>query len=57
MANFLALFNWNLSELAYSHAADVLMKLVKVAPPHRHLFITELSNAAERLSKVAVGEL
>lgn len=46
-----------LSDLAYSHAADVLMKLVKVAPPHRHLFITELSNAAERLSKVAVGEL
>jgi len=33
------------------------MKLVKVAPPHRHLFITKLSNAAERLSKVAVGEL
>ena len=33
------------------------MKLVKVAPHHQHLFITELSNATERLSKVAVGEL
>ena len=33
------------------------MKLVNVAPPHQHLFITNLSNAAERLSKVAAGEL
>ena len=44
-----------LSKIEYSHAADVSMKLLKVAPPHQHLFITELSNAAERLSKVAAG--
>ena len=44
-----------LLELAYSHAANVSMKLVKVAPPHQHLFITELSNAAEKLSKVRTG--
>ena len=44
-----------LSELAYSHAANASMKLLKVAPPHQHLFITELSNAPERLSKVAAG--
>ena len=44
-----------LLELAYSHAADVSMNLVKVAPPHQHLFITEWSNAAEKLSKVTAG--
>ena len=57
MANFLALFNYSLPELAYSHVANLLMKLVKLAPPHLHLFITVLSNVAQRLSKVAVGEL
>ena len=44
-----------LLELAYSHVADVSMKLVKVGPPHQHLFITELSNVAEKLSKVTTG--
>ena len=44
-----------LLELAYYHAVNVSMKLVKVAPPHQHIFITELSNAAEKLSKVTAG--
>eukprot|EP01018_Ginkgo_biloba_P030617 Gb_17424 [translate_table: standard] len=46
-----------LSEVAYSHVAEVMMKLVKVAPPLQLLFISELVNAAQRLSKIAIGEL
>ncbi|GLJ53784.1 hypothetical protein SUGI_1147870 [Cryptomeria japonica] len=46
-----------LSELAYSHSVDVLMKLVKIVPSHRHLFINELANATETLSNIAVSEL
>ncbi|GLJ08307.1 hypothetical protein SUGI_0086120 [Cryptomeria japonica] len=33
------------------------MKLVKIVPSHRHLFINELANATETLSNIAVSEL
>ncbi|KAH9287706.1 hypothetical protein KI387_031823 [Taxus chinensis] len=46
-----------LSELAYAHSVDVMTKLVKMVPSHRHLFIIELANATEILSKIAVSEL
>lgn len=46
-----------LSDLAYYHATNVLMKSMKVALPHRHIFMTVLSNAIERLSKVVVGDI
>jgi len=46
-----------LSDLVYAHVVDVLIKLVKMAPPHPHISITKFSNAIERLSKVAMVEL
>ena len=46
-----------LLDLVYSHVVYVLVNLVKLAPPHWHLFITKFPNAIKRLSKVAVSEL
>ncbi|KAL6511581.1 hypothetical protein OROGR_021178 [Orobanche gracilis] len=46
-----------LSENAYSLIAEVLRKLVAIAPVHCHLFITELAGSVKILTKSAVEEL
>ncbi|KAK6940269.1 E3 ubiquitin ligase, domain of unknown function DUF908 [Dillenia turbinata] len=46
-----------LSDNAYSLAAEVLKKLVAIAPTHCHLFISVLSESVKSLSKCAMDEL
>ncbi|XP_009793112.1 E3 ubiquitin-protein ligase UPL1 [Nicotiana sylvestris] len=46
-----------LSDKVYMLAGEVLKKLAIVAAPHRKLFISELSELTQRLSKSAVEEL
>lgn len=46
-----------LSESAYSLVAEVLKKLVAIAPDHCHLFVTELANSVQKLSTSAMTEL
>ncbi|CAK9186569.1 unnamed protein product [Ilex paraguariensis] len=46
-----------LSDNAYALVAEVLKKLVAIAPAHCHLFITELAGAVRKLSKSAMDEL
>ncbi|KAK2997133.1 hypothetical protein RJ639_026658, partial [Escallonia herrerae] len=46
-----------LSDKVYLLAGEVLKKLASVAPPHRRLFIIELSTLAHSLSSSAVSEL
>ncbi|KAK9270546.1 hypothetical protein L1049_026127 [Liquidambar formosana] len=46
-----------LSDSAYTLVAEVLKKLVAIAPTHCHLFITELANAVQSLTKSAMDEL
>lgn len=46
-----------LSDNAYTLAAEVLRKLVAIAPIHCHLFITELSGSVRKLTKSATEEL
>ncbi|XP_010520834.1 PREDICTED: E3 ubiquitin-protein ligase UPL2-like [Tarenaya hassleriana] len=46
-----------LSDNAYTLVAEVLKKLVAIAPSHCHLFITELANAIQNLTRSAMDEL
>ncbi|XP_019090663.1 PREDICTED: E3 ubiquitin-protein ligase UPL1-like [Camelina sativa] len=46
-----------LSDNAYTLVAEVLKKLVAIAPSHCHLFITELANAIQNLTRTAMSEL
>ncbi|CAA3008577.1 E3 ubiquitin- ligase UPL2-like [Olea europaea subsp. europaea] len=46
-----------LSDNAYTLVAEVLRKLVSIAPVHCHLFITELSGSVQSLTKFATEEL
>lgn len=47
----------SLSDNAYTLVAEVLKKLVAIAPLHCHLFITELANSVQSLLKSAMDEL
>ncbi|XP_071741749.1 E3 ubiquitin-protein ligase UPL2-like [Rutidosis leptorrhynchoides] len=47
----------SLSDNAYALVAEVLKKLVTIAPRHRHLFITELAGAMKNLTISAMDEL
>ncbi|KDP41504.1 hypothetical protein JCGZ_15911 [Jatropha curcas] len=46
-----------LSDNAYTLVAEVMKKLVAIAPTHCHLFITELADAVQNLTKSAMDEL
>ncbi|PON85715.1 Coatomer beta subunit [Trema orientale] len=46
-----------LSDNAYSLVAEVMKKLVAIAPAHCNLFITELAEAVQKLTKSAMDEL
>jgi E3 ubiquitin-protein ligase HUWE1 len=46
-----------LSDNAYAQVAEVMKKLVSITPKHCHLFITELAEAAHKLTKSAMDEL
>lgn len=46
-----------LSDNAYTLVAEVLKKLVAIAPVHCHLFITELAHSVQSLLKSAMDEL
>ncbi|XP_042508612.1 E3 ubiquitin-protein ligase UPL2-like [Macadamia integrifolia] len=46
-----------LSDNAYVLVAEVLRKLVAIAPTHCHLFITELADSVRQLSRFAMDEL
>ncbi|XWS14892.1 hypothetical protein CRYUN_Cryun35bG0047900 [Craigia yunnanensis] len=46
-----------LSDNAYSLVAEVMKKLVAIAPSHCHLFISELADAVQNLIKSAMDEL
>lgn len=46
-----------LSDNAYTLAAEVLRKLVAIAPTHCHLLISELAEAVQNLTKSAKDEL
>nr|GEV63223.1 E3 ubiquitin-protein ligase UPL2-like [Tanacetum cinerariifolium] len=47
----------SLSDNAYALVAEVLKKLVTIAPRHCHLFITELAGAIKNLTTSAMDEL
>ncbi|KAK9080849.1 hypothetical protein SSX86_000608 [Deinandra increscens subsp. villosa] len=47
----------SLSDNAYALVADILKKLVAIAPHHCHLFITELAGSMKNLTKLAIKEL
>ncbi|XP_022867148.1 E3 ubiquitin-protein ligase UPL2-like isoform X1 [Olea europaea var. sylvestris] len=47
----------SLSDNAYTLVAEVLRKLVSIAPVHCHLFITELAGSLQSLTKCATEEL
>ncbi|KAJ0920961.1 putative HECT domain-containing protein [Helianthus annuus] len=51
------LANESLSDNAYALVADILKKLVAIAPLHCHLFITELAGSMKNLTKLAINEL
>ncbi|KAM6543817.1 hypothetical protein CsatB_008264 [Cannabis sativa] len=46
-----------LSDNAYTLVAEVIKKLVAIAPTHCNLFITELAEAVQKLTKSAMDEL
>lgn len=46
-----------LSDNAYTLVAEVMKKLVAIAPTHCNLFITELAEAVQKLTKNAMDEL
>ncbi|KAJ4962286.1 hypothetical protein NE237_022225 [Protea cynaroides] len=46
-----------LSDNAYVLVAEVLRKVVAIAPTHCHLFITELADSVQQLSRSAMDEL
>lgn len=47
----------SLSDNAYTLVAEVLRKLVAIAPVHCHLFITELASSVQSLTQSATEEL
>lgn len=47
----------SLSDNAYTLVAEVMKKLVAIVPTHCHLFITELADAVQTLTKSAMVEL
>lgn len=47
----------SLSDSAYALVGEVLKKLVAIAPAHRHLFITELADSVQSLTRSALIEL
>ncbi|KAD4386159.1 hypothetical protein E3N88_26328 [Mikania micrantha] len=47
----------SLSDNVYALVADILKKLVAVAPHHCHLFITELVGSVKNLTKLAIKKL
>lgn len=47
----------SLSDNAYALVAEVLKKLVAIAPRHCHLFITELAGSMQNLTRLAMDEL
>ncbi|XP_024977054.1 E3 ubiquitin-protein ligase UPL2-like isoform X1 [Cynara cardunculus var. scolymus] len=47
----------SLSDNAYALVADILKKLVAIAPSHCHLFITELAGSMKNLTTLAIDEL
>ncbi|KAH7567631.1 hypothetical protein JRO89_XS07G0108400 [Xanthoceras sorbifolium] len=56
-AMFTTLFSLMLSDNAYSLVAEVMNKLVVIAPTHCQLFITELAEAVQKLTKSGMDEL
>ncbi|XP_065881477.1 E3 ubiquitin-protein ligase UPL2-like [Euphorbia lathyris] len=46
-----------LSDNAYTLVAEVMKKLVAIAPTHCHLFVSELADAVQNLTKSAMNEL
>lgn len=52
-------YHWtcSLSDNAYALVAEVLKKLVAIAPTHCHLFITELAGSVQNLTNSAMDEL
>ncbi|XP_054788719.1 E3 ubiquitin-protein ligase UPL2-like [Prosopis cineraria] len=46
-----------LSDNAYALVAEVMKKLVAIAPTHCHLFVTELAGAVQNLTSSAMDEL
>lgn len=50
-------FTPSLSDNAYGLVAEVMKKLVAIAPSHCHLFISELADAVQNLIKSAMDEL
>lgn len=50
-------FPLSLSDNAYTLVADVMNKLVVIAPTHCQLFITELADAIQKLTKSGMDEL
>jgi E3 ubiquitin-protein ligase HUWE1 len=47
----------SLSDNAYALVADIMKKLVAVAPHHCHLFITELAGSMKKLTTLGIDEL
>ncbi|XP_052620770.1 E3 ubiquitin-protein ligase UPL2 [Lactuca sativa] len=47
----------SLSDNVYTLVADILKKLVAIAPHHSHLFITELAGSMKNLTSLAINEL
>lgn len=56
ICNFSLQFS-SLSDNAYALVADVLRKLVAIAPIHCHLFISELAGSVQSLTHSAIEEL
>lgn len=50
-------FSLSLSDNAYTLVAEVMNKLVVIAPTHCQLFITELADAVQKLTKSGMDEL
>ncbi|GKC03772.1 E3 ubiquitin protein ligase UPL2-like protein [Tanacetum coccineum] len=47
----------SLSDNAYALVADIMKKLVAIAPNHCHLFITELAGSMKKLTTLGIDEL
>ena len=48
---------FSLSDNAYALVADIMKKLVAIAPHHCHLFITELAGSMKKLTTLGIDEL
>ncbi|PWA56228.1 Armadillo-type fold [Artemisia annua] len=48
---------YSLSDNAYALVADIMKKLVAIAPHHCHLFITELAGSMKKLTTLGIDEL